>query len=84
MIRSIDPIYNREQIFKSNEQTGQGVTSNSGGKSGSFFFFTEDEQLLVKTISNQEKKVLLAMLPDMHEHFINSKLSRLAVILGIF
>jgi hypothetical protein len=42
LIKSLDPINNREQIFKSNLKTGNAETSNSGGKSGSFFFFSED------------------------------------------
>ena len=43
IITSLDPINNREQIFKSNLQTSSGVSSNVGGKSGSFFFFSEDK-----------------------------------------
>ena len=69
LLESLNPINNRENIFKSNQQTGSAMSSNQGGKSGSFFFFSEDKQYIVKTISTQERTVLLKMLDAMVEHF---------------
>ena len=40
LISSLDPEHNSDQIFKSNKATSNGLTSNTGGKSGSFFFFS--------------------------------------------
>lgn len=40
IIKSLDPINNRENIFKSNLASGRAANSNEGGRSGSFFFFT--------------------------------------------
>jgi hypothetical protein len=55
LINSLDPVNNREQIFKSNQQTGNAQNSNNGGKSGSFFFFSQDRNYIVKTITSSEK-----------------------------
>lgn len=52
---SLNPINNREQIFKSNMASGRAVNSNEGGRSGSFFFFSQDKHYIVKTISVQER-----------------------------
>jgi hypothetical protein len=51
IIDSLSSIKNRKQIFKSNQRTGQGRSSNQGGQSSSFFFTTEDSKFIVKTIS---------------------------------
>lgn len=37
---SVRPELNRSQIFKSNEMTSGGQSSNIGGRSNRFFFFT--------------------------------------------
>lgn len=59
IINSLVPINNREQIFKSNQQTSRALTSNGGGRSSSFFFFSQDKQFIVKTITKSEIKTLL-------------------------
>ena len=38
------------------------MSTNQGGASNSFFFVTEDKQFIVKTISKQEKDVMLKLL----------------------
>jgi ubiquinone biosynthesis protein COQ9 len=38
------------------------LSTNQGGASNSFFFVTEDKQFIVKTISKQEKDVMLKLL----------------------
>lgn len=58
LIKSIDPKNNREQIFKMNQQS----ETNDGGRSGSFFFFSQDKRFIVKTMTQNEKKILLGML----------------------
>ena len=42
LIYSLAPVNNREQIFKSNKVTSEGLSSNNGGSSGNFFFFSQD------------------------------------------
>lgn len=59
LIRSLHPMMNREQIFKTNKNRN----TNDGGRSGSFFFFTQDQQFLVKTMTAAERRTLLQMLP---------------------
>ncbi len=44
---------NRDSIFRSGE---------GAGKSGSFFFFSQDNKFLVKTATNGEKNLLVALL----------------------
>ena len=60
IMKSVNPTYNKMQIFKSNQSK-----DGSGGSSGSFFFFTEDKQFIIKTITSQEKKNLMKTLPQM-------------------
>lgn len=52
---------NRKRVFKAGQ--------NSGGASGSFFFFSHDNRFIIKTLSGNEKDVLLNMLDDMINHF---------------
>lgn len=54
------------------------------GKSGSFFFFSHDCQFIIKTVKDDEMRVLMKMLPDYLEHLKNNKSSLLAKIVGIF
>jgi len=68
LIISLDPVNNREQIFKSNQQTGNAQNSNKGGKSGSFFFFSQDRNYIVKTITSSEKKIMLDKLTELFGH----------------
>jgi len=41
----------------------------SDGRSNSFFIFSPDKKFIIKTITSQESKVLLDMLPRLHEYF---------------
>ena len=59
---------------------------NSGygsGKSASFFFFSADKKFVVKTLRGQEKFVLLSIIDDMKNHFVEGK-SLLAKIYGLY
>ena len=60
-MKSVKPQLNKMQIFKTNQNRSHG----SGGKSGSFFFFTEDRKFIIKTMTKQEKKNLMKILPQM-------------------
>ena len=51
---------NKKQLFKA----GQGA-----GKSGSFFFFSRDKKFVIKTISKNEKNLLLSLLDNLIKHY---------------
>ena len=44
------------------------LSENSTGKSGSFFFHTSDGKYMIKTIKEDEFKVLLNQLPGYHDY----------------
>ena len=67
IISSLSSVNNKKQIFKSNQRSGLGQSSNQGGQSNSFFFVTEDNNFIVKTITANEKKVLLNLLGCMED-----------------
>ena len=73
--RSLEVNLNRNQVFKS----GQGA-----GKSGSFFFYSFDNKFLIKTISQSEKDLFLAMLGDYIDHISTNPRSILARIYGMY
>mmetsp|Transcript_34952 Transcript_34952/g.91470 ORF Transcript_34952/g.91470 Transcript_34952/m.91470 type:complete len:809 (+) Transcript_34952:21-2447(+) len=57
---------------------------DSNSKSGEFFSFTPDSKYLVKTISEQEARILLKMLPDYVAHLAHTKRSMLVRFFGLF
>ena len=72
---SFQLIVNRDMIFKANQ--GEGA-------SGSFFFHSKDRRFIIKTVSKDEKKVVLDMLDDFLVHYQMNKESLLARIYGLF
>lgn len=67
---------NKQMVFKSGE---------SEGKSGSFFFFSQDNKFLIKTMTPDEKYVMIKMMSDYVEHIKKSEnKSLLARIYGMF
>ena len=72
---SLDPRRNRDQIFK---------TGTAAGASGSFFFFSHDRRFIVKTVAKEELKVILAILPSMHDHFVRNPSSIISRIYGVY
>ena len=67
---------NRRKLFKAGEGAGQ---------SGSFFMHSYDNRLIIKTLRGSERKNLLKMLPDMIEHFKETKnRSLLCRIYGVY
>jgi hypothetical protein len=49
ILQSLNPNKNRDQIFSSGE---------ASGASGSFFFFSHDKRFIVKTMTNEEFKLI--------------------------
>jgi 1-phosphatidylinositol-4-phosphate 5-kinase len=61
-------------------QAGEGA-----GASGSFFFYSHDRKLLIKTLKNNEKAILLGFLEDYVKHIVDSdNCSLLARIYGLY
>jgi len=60
-------------------QAGEGA-----GRSGSFFFFSHDSRFIIKTISSEELKLFLKILPSYHQHIKNNPKSLIAKIYGVF
>lgn len=80
-MKSVKPQLNKMQIFKTNSDQNH----SSGGKSGSFFFFTEDKQFIIKTMSQEEKMVIMRLLPSMINYLIeNGCKSIISRIYGIY
>ena len=76
IMTSLSMISNRKMIFKA----GQGA-----GKSGSFFFFSQDNKFLIKTMTPDEKSVMMRVISDYVEHIKKSdNKSLLARIYGMF
>lgn len=51
---SLSPKLNREMVFKAGE---------GAGRSGSFFFFSHDRKFIIKTMTKEELKLYLKLLP---------------------
>lgn len=83
MISALSPKNNTTQIFKSNSQARHFQSSNQGGASGSFFFFTQDKRLIVKTMTKEEKDLMLNISEAINDHF-REKYSVLAKVYGIY
>ena len=60
---SLDLDSNINKIFKSG--------TGSSGKSGSFFFYSFDNKLIIKTVEESEKRLLISMLDDLKSHVTN-------------
>jgi hypothetical protein len=73
IISSLSPEYNFEEIFKSNQKARQAISTNEGGKSGSFFFFSHDKKFIIKTITESELKLLMRLLNSFLGHFKKQK-----------
>ncbi len=60
ILESIDPIKNIDYLIELNESIA------SGGNSANQIIFTYDRQYLIKTISKEEKKTFIDILPQYH------------------
>jgi hypothetical protein len=72
---SLSPEFNRDQAFNAGE--GQ-------GKSGSFFFFSHDHKFIIKTMNDNEFKVLQSIVEDYLDHMIEHPKSLIARIYGVY
>ena len=57
---------------------------NNAGRSSAFIFRTENEQLIVKTITKQEKYLLLEILDKYFQRILTNQESRIVRILGLY
>ena len=73
--KSLSPDLNRDQVFKAGE---------GAGRSGSFFFFSYDNKFIIKTVSKDELKLFLEMLPAMADHYKRNPHSLIAKHFGAF
>ena len=73
--KSFSPDLNREQVFKTEEGSGQ---------SGSFFFLTHDKRFMIKTMKPSELKIMLNILQSYIAHHLKYPDSLIAKIFGVF
>ena len=73
--RSLSPAFNREQALKAGEGTG---------KSGSFFFFSHDRKFIIKTMTDEELKFFLKILPDYELHLKENPDSIISRMYGVY
>ena len=72
---SLSPKFNRDMVFKAGE---------GAGRSGSFFFFSHDKKFIIKTMTEDELKLYLKIMPRLSAHHKSTPNSLLAKILGVF
>lgn len=60
MHNSISPKFNIDTTFSGGD---------GGGRSGSFFFFSHDRKFILKTMSEDELKLYVKILPEFNVHF---------------
>ena len=56
--------------------------TNPGGRSGCFFYWTSDSKFIIKSISNEEKQLLIGKF--LQDYFFKIKDSLLARIYGVY
>jgi hypothetical protein len=59
-------------------------TSIKGGRSNAFIFITQDEELVLKTINQEEKLLLLEILPKYYKRIFKHPDSKIVRILGLY
>ena len=75
IVEGLDPVLNARSIFKA---------SLGEGKSGSFFFFSTNSRFIIKTLTKQDAKTFLTILPNYYTHLNNNKDSLLSRIYCLF
>jgi len=74
--RSLDPVINRSNVFKSGE---------ASGASGSFFFFSNDRNFIVKTMTNKEMRFFCDQVATHYFNYLQENPeSMLARIYGVY
>ena len=82
-LNHVSHIYLRDLFFAQlNDQFQSNMTHSAGGRSGCFFYFTSDHQFIIKSISKEEKQVLLGRF--LKEYFSKIHDSLLARIYGVY
>lgn len=56
----------------------------SGGKSGSFLFPTSNKRFVLKSINEEERSLMVKILPEYTKRLLGSESSRLVKIFGLF
>ena len=75
ILASLSPETNRDMVFKAGE---------GAGASGSFFFFSHDRRFIIKTMTDDELKLFLKMLPDYELHLTENPDSVISRIYGVY
>eukprot|EP00756_Hemistasia_phaeocysticola_P055036 Hpha_TRINITY_DN30954_c0_g1::TRINITY_DN30954_c0_g1_i1::g.112237::m.112237/K00889/PIP5K; 1-phosphatidylinositol-4-phosphate 5-kinase len=70
-------------IFTSFDDEGMIEKFSDGGRSGSFFYFTADREYIVKTVTREERRVLLGMLDDYLTHLVQNPDSLIVRFYGL-
>ncbi|CAK85804.1 unnamed protein product (macronuclear) [Paramecium tetraurelia] len=60
------------------------ASKNEGGKSGQFFFYSQDNQLIIKTVTQQELKIILTMLKNYFQYILSNPNTLIAKIYGVY
>ena len=71
----MSPELNRDMVFKAGE---------GAGASGSFFFYTHDRRFIIKTMTKEELKVFLRLLPYYELHLKENRDSLISRIYGVY
>lgn len=76
ILESLDLMQNKDQLFKA----GRGA-----GASGQFFFFSRDNKFIIKTVTSNEKNLLLRMLDPMIDYIrkVNNQ-TLMARVFGLY
>ena len=75
LLKSLSPDSNRDMVFKAGE---------GAGSSGSFFFFSHDRRFIIKTMTDEELKLFLKMLPDYELHLTEHPDSIISRMYGVY
>ncbi|KRX00481.1 hypothetical protein PPERSA_03214 [Pseudocohnilembus persalinus] len=77
---------NLEKSFNivDNFQSIQSKFSGDGGRSGSFFYMTTDKKMMMKSMTNSEKDIMIEKLYQYTQHFGENEDSLISKIYGIF
>jgi len=70
--------------FNSNREEIKDASGGDGGKSGEFFFFSKDRKLIIKTIPDLEKQMLVSILERYVNHFKEHPNTLISKIYGIY
>jgi len=75
-MHSLDAEMNRSRVFKAGE---------ASGASGSFFFFSHDKAFIIKTVTDEEKKLFIQRVANDYFAYMNENpKSLIARIYGLY